>query len=96
MTESQKALSQFIAFVNKHAPNKVDEITSAISVMKKLVNKTVPMKPLDVREHWDSGAMYQFICPTCNYKRIKGLHEYSLQKVNRCDKCDQTLDWSES
>ena len=81
MTESQKALSQFIAFINKHAPNKVDEISSATSEMKKLVDKATPKKPTFV-ESYPSGE-----CPNC---------DESIGGRNYCHNCGQALDWSEN
>lgn len=81
MTESQKALSQFIAFINKHAPNKVDEISSAISEMKKLVDKDKPKMALSTEEH---DLDYVCACAT-----------FVNEEMNYCPNCGQALDWME-
>lgn len=83
MTESEKALSQFIAFANKHAPNKVDEIVPAISEMKKLVDRDVPKKP---KEFTNLNNYFTSLCPNCNADDLD----------NFCKKCGQAIDWSES
>ena len=49
MTESEKSLSKFIVFANKYAPNKVDEISSSISEMKKLVDRDMPVERSEER-----------------------------------------------
>jgi hypothetical protein len=82
MNESQKALSQFIAFANKHAPNKVDEITSAITEIKRLIDKETPIKVIDKK--FGIGIFGKCICGN------------KISDVDRCcNNCGQRIDWSE-
>ena len=94
MTESQKTLGQIIAFINRHAPSKVDEIASAIKEMNKLVDKATMKKLLEE----EIGNIIHIHCPNC--KRVvthetEGGRRY-ITKHNYCHKCGQALDWSES
>lgn len=84
MTESEKALSQFIAFANKHAPNKVDEILSAIKEMNKLVDRDVPVKAFQ----FEYEEQNYYICPKCT--NVETMTE--IENINYCRLCGQRLE----
>lgn len=84
MTESEKSLSKFIVFANKYAPNKVDEISSSISEMKKLVDRDMPVEAT-IFEHEEVNY---YICPKCNV--VEKMIE--IENINYCRLCGKRLE----
>ena len=82
MNESKKELGQIIAFVNRHEPKKVDEIASAISVIKELVERDTPDK-----------LQENCFCSNCMSK----VNEYnpSNDRNDYCGQCGKHIYWME-
>jgi hypothetical protein len=80
MNESQKALGELIAFINRHAHfNTKDEIAPSLTVIKNLVDRDVPKNyEYDGKNHL--GSVIQ--CPNCYWLWTSG---------NFCKHCGQRL-----
>ena len=77
------------------------KIVSARDLAKSALEKQIPKKPKTIKQIGTSFDMrtgvsmryYEGLCPVCKFdntnKRVQ-------EKVSRCEKCGQALDWSDT